>query len=46
MFFIVGVVVYGGVTKFLESIGEVTRIPVESKQPFKIQNLKIKLKQL
>ena len=27
----------GGVTKFLESIGEVTRIPVESKQPFKIQ---------
>ena len=34
----------GGVTKFLESIGEVTRIPVESKQPFKIQKLKNKIK--
>ena len=33
----------GGVTKFLESIGEVTRIPVESKQPFKIQKLKNKI---
>ena len=31
----------GGSTKFLESIGEVTRIPVESKQPYKIQKLKI-----
>ena len=34
----------GGVTKFLESIGEVTRIPVESKQPFKIQKLNNKIK--
>ena len=34
----------GGITKFLESIGEVTRIPVESKQPFKIQKLKNKIK--
>ena len=34
----------GGVSKFLESIGEITRIPVESKQPFKIQKLKTKIK--
>ena len=34
----------GGVSKFLESIGEITRIPVESKQPFKIQKLKNKIK--
>ena len=34
----------GGVSKFLESIGELTRIPVESKQPFKIQKLKNKIK--
>ena len=26
----------GGSTKFLESIGEVTRIPIESKQPYKL----------
>ena len=36
----------GGTTKFLESIGEVTRLPVESKQPYKIQKLKSKIQQL
>jgi len=36
----------GGTTKFLESIGEVTRLPVESKQPYKIQKLKNKIQQL
>ena len=34
----------GGVSKFLESIGEITRVPVESKQPFKIEKLKNKIK--
>ena len=36
----------GGTSKFLESIGEVTRIPIESKQPYKIQKLKNKIKHL
>ena len=34
----------GGVSKFLESIGEITRVPTESKQPFKIEKLKNKIK--
>ena len=36
----------GGSSKFLESIGEVTRLSVESKQPYKIQKLKNKIKQI
>ena len=36
----------GGATKFLESIGEVTRIPIESKQPYKLQKLKAKIRKL
>ena len=30
----------GGSSKFLESIGEITRLSIESKQPYKIQKLK------
>ena len=33
----------GGSTKFLESIGIKTKLPIESKQPFKINKLKNKL---
>ena len=36
----------GGSSKFLESIGEVTRLPIESKQPYKIKKLKNKIKQI
>jgi len=36
----------GGSSKFLESIGEITRLPIESKQPYKIQKLRNKIKQI
>ena len=36
----------GGSSKFLESIGEITRLSIESKQPYKIQKLKNKIKQI
>lgn len=36
----------GGISKFLESIGEFTRLPVDSKQPYKIQKLRNKIKKL
>ena len=36
----------GGSSKFLESIGEVTRLPVDSKQPYRIKKLKDKIKQV
>ena len=36
----------GGSSKFLESIGEITRLSVESKQPYKIQKLRNKIKQI
>lgn len=36
----------GGSSKFLESIGEVTRLSVDSKQPYKIDKLKKKIKQV
>ena len=36
----------GGSSKFLASIGEVTRLSVDSKQPYKIDKLKKKIKQV
>ena len=36
----------GGSSKFLESIGEVTRLSIDSKQPYKIKKLKSKIKQI
>ena len=36
----------GGTTKFLESIGEVVRLSVESKQPYKIKKLKSKIQRI
>ncbi len=36
----------GGVTKFMQSIGETVRLDVDSKQPFKIKKLKDKIRKL
>ena len=36
----------GGASKFLESIGEVTRLPVDSKQPYRIKKLQDALAKL
>ncbi len=36
----------GGASKFLESIGEVTRLPVDSKQPYRISKLKDKIRHI
>ena len=36
----------GGASKFLESIGEVTRLPVDSKQPYRIKKLKDKIRHI
>ena len=36
----------GGVTKFMQSIGETIRLDVDSKQPFKIKKLKDKIRKL
>jgi len=44
MYLNVGVVDFkGGGSKFLQSIGIVTRVPIETKQRFKIQKLKQKV---
>ena len=36
----------GGITKFMQSIGETIRLDVDSKQPFKIKKLKDKIRKL
>ena len=36
----------GGITKFMQSIGETVRLDVDSKQPFKIKKLKDKIRKL
>ena len=36
----------GGITKFMTSIGETTRLDVDSKQPYKIKKLKDKIRNI